>query len=71
MSLRQVVKSGFAPCRTLPSKKSAAALFAIFGSSFTGLVRYVFGQWIPSFEQLIYNKVRTLPSWNLDCANIL
>ena len=32
-------------------------MFAVFGSSFTGLVRYVFGQWIPSFEQLICNKV--------------
>ena len=32
-------------------------MFAIFGSSFTGMVRYVFGQWIPSFEQLICNKV--------------
>jgi len=33
------------------------ALFAVFGTSFTGMVRYIFGQWIPSFQQLIYNKV--------------
>lgn len=44
-------------CRSLPSKRSGMALFAIFGTSFTGMVRYIFGQWIPSFEQLIYSKV--------------
>lgn len=34
-----------------------AAAFAVFGSSVSGLVRYLFGRWIPSWHQLVYNKV--------------
>ncbi len=45
-------------CRMTPNKKSMAAAFAVFGSSVSGLVRYLFGRWIPSWQQLVYNKVR-------------
>lgn len=34
-----------------------AAAFAVFGSSISGLVRYLFGRWVPSWQQLVYNKV--------------
>lgn len=40
-----------------PNKKSMAAAFAFFGSSISGIVRYFFGRWVPSWQQLIYNKV--------------
>lgn len=42
-----------------PNKKSMAAAFAFFGSSISGIVRYFFGRWVPSWQQLIYNKVLT------------
>ena len=29
----------------------------MFGSSISGLVRWLFGRWVPSWQQLIYNKV--------------
>jgi len=45
-------------CRMTPNKKSMAAAFAVFGSSVSGLVRYLFGRWIPSWQQLVYNKVK-------------
>ena len=34
-----------------------AAAFAVFGSSISGLVRWLFGRWVPSWQQLVYNKV--------------
>jgi len=37
----------------------AAAATAV-GSTFGGFVRYFFGRWIPTFEQLMYSKVPTL-----------
>lgn len=43
--------------RALPNKKGMGAAFAVLGSTFTGLMRYCFGRWIPTFEQLMYSKV--------------
>ena len=34
-----------------------AAAFAVFGSSISGLVRWLFGRWVPSWQQLVHNKV--------------
>lgn len=47
----------FFACRMTPNKKSMAAAFAVFGSSISGLVRWLFGRWVPSWQQLVYNKV--------------
>lgn len=47
----------FMLARQTPNKKSMAAAFAFFGSSLSGLVRYLFGRWIPSWQQLIHNKL--------------
>ncbi len=44
-------------CRALPNKRGMGAAFAVLGSTFTGLMRYCFGRWIPTFEQLMYSKV--------------
>ncbi len=44
-------------CRSLPNKKSMMAAFALFGSSFTTLMRYFFGRWVPSWRQLLHSKV--------------
>jgi hypothetical protein len=33
-----------------------AATFAVLGSTFTGVVHWLFGRFIPTFEQLITNK---------------
>ena len=43
--------------RALPNKRGMGAAFALLGSTFTGLMRYWFGRWIPTFEQLMYSKV--------------
>ena len=48
-------------CRSLPNKKSMMAAFALFGSSFTTLMRYFFGRWVPSWRQLLHSKVRRAP----------
>ncbi|KAK9818237.1 hypothetical protein WJX72_009239 [[Myrmecia] bisecta] len=45
----------FMLARNLPSKRSVAVAFAAFGSTFTGLIRYFFGRWIPSWTQLMYS----------------
>ncbi|KAK9906578.1 hypothetical protein WJX75_004502 [Coccomyxa subellipsoidea] len=47
----------FVLSRALPNKKGMGAAFAVLGSTFTGLMRYCFGRWIPTFEQLMYSKV--------------
>lgn len=44
-------------CRSVPNKKTLMAGAALFGSSMLGVVRWFFGAWIPSYDQLIYNKV--------------
>ena len=44
----------------MPNKKHVTAAAALFGSSLLGLVKYFFGTWIPSFDQLITNKVRAV-----------
>ena len=46
------------PCRSVPNKRHMAAVTALFGSSFLGLLKYFFGTWIPSFDQLVTNKVQ-------------
>ena len=43
--------------RSVPNKKHMAAATALFGSSVLGLLKYFFGTWIPSFQQLVSNKV--------------
>ena len=48
-------------CRSVPNKKHMAAATALFGTSFLGLLKYFFGTWIPSFQQLISNRVRPEP----------
>ncbi|DBA86672.1 hypothetical protein WJX77_004815 [Trebouxia sp. C0004] len=55
--LLAVVMLVFVLARMTPNKKSMAAVFAVFGSSVSGLVRYLFGRWIPSWQQLVYNKL--------------
>lgn len=52
-----------------PNKKSMAAAFAVFGSSISGLVRWLFGRWVPSWHQLVYNKVLLLV--HCMCASLL
>ncbi|EIE24259.1 hypothetical protein COCSUDRAFT_65818 [Coccomyxa subellipsoidea C-169] len=47
----------FVLSRALPNKRGMGAAFAVLGSTFTGLMRYCFGRWIPTFEQLMYSKV--------------
>ncbi|KAL3144980.1 hypothetical protein ABBQ32_003484 [Trebouxia sp. C0010 RCD-2024] len=47
----------FTLARMTPNKKSMAAAFAVFGSSISGLVRWLFGRWVPSWHQLVYNKL--------------
>ena len=42
----------------MPNKRHMAAVTALFGSSFLGLLKYFFGTWIPSFDQLVTNKVQ-------------
>ncbi len=41
----------------MPNKKHMAAATALFGTSILGLLKYFFGTWIPSFQQLVSNKV--------------
>ncbi len=43
--------------RSVPNKKHMAAATALFGTSILGLLKYFFGTWIPSFQQLVSNKV--------------
>ncbi|BDA46042.1 probable nuclear envelope integral membrane protein 1 [Coccomyxa sp. Obi] len=47
----------FVLSRAVPNKRGMGAACAVLGSTFTGLVRYWFGRWIPTFEQLMYSKV--------------
>ncbi len=58
-----MVQAQFEACicvmaRAVPNKKGMGAAFALLGSTFSGLVRYWFGRWIPTFEQLMYSKVK-------------
>ena len=46
------------PHRQMPHKRSLALGTALFGSSFLGAVRYLFGTWLPSTAQLIRSPVR-------------
>ncbi|CAL8462177.1 g1708 [Coccomyxa elongata] len=46
----------FVLSRAVPNKRGMGAAFALLGSTFSGLVRYWFGRWIPTFEQLMYSK---------------
>eukprot|EP00891_Asterochloris_glomerata_P001352 jgi/Astpho2/1352/Aster-06215 len=46
----------FLGARSLPNKKSMMAAFALFGSSFTTLMRCFFGRWVPSWRQLLHSK---------------
>lgn len=55
--------------RALPNKRGMAAAFTVLGSTFTGLMRYWFGRWIPTFEQLMYSKVM-LQKWSLVLINV-
>ena len=43
--------------RAVPGKRGMAAMFAVLGSTFSGLMHYIFGRWIPTFEQLVSSKV--------------
>lgn len=50
--------------RAVPGKRGMAATFAVLGSTFSGGVHYIFGRWIPTFEQLISSKARARPRCN-------
>ena len=47
-------------CRAVPNKRGMAAVATLLGGTYGGFVRYFFGRWIPTFEQLMYNKVPLL-----------
>lgn len=55
--LLAVLVLAFLVARMTPNKKSMVAAFAFFGSSISGIVRYFFGRWVPSWHQLIHNKL--------------
>ena len=46
-----------AGCRQVPRKRTLAAGAALFGSSFLGAVRYMFGTWLPSWSQMLRSPV--------------
>ncbi len=48
-------------CRAVPNKRGVAAVATVAGSTFSGLVRYFFGRWVPTFEQLMRSKVPPMP----------
>ncbi len=52
--------------RAVPNKRGMGAACAVLGSTFSGLVRYCFGRWIPTFEQLMYSKVKA----NMSCHDM-
>ncbi len=48
--------------RAVPGKRGMAATFAVLGSTFSGLVHYLFGRFIPTFQQLMSSKVPPQPA---------
>ncbi len=46
-------------CRAVPNKRGIAAATMAVGSTFGAFVRYLFGRWLPTFEQLMHSKVST------------
>ena len=46
-----------AACRAIPEKSGIAAVTMTVGSPFAAFVRYLFGRWLPTFEQLMHSKV--------------
>ena len=47
-------------CRAIPNKRGIAAATMAVGSTFGAFVRYLFGRWLPTFEQLMHSKASTL-----------
>ena len=55
-------------CRAIPNKRGIAAATMAVGSTFGAFVRYLFGRWLPTFEQLMHSKVSPTESTPLHRA---
>ncbi len=43
-------------CRVVPNKRSLAVAGATLGTGSMAVIRWLTGQWLPSWNQLLHNK---------------